>query len=179
MEFLSSWNRVLEVLVTTVAAYAGLVVILRVSGKRTLAKMNAFDFVVTVALGSTLATTILSDDITWLLGMTALGSLVILQFVVSWIGFRWSWFRALVTARPTLVVYRGELVKDAARKERVTRDEILEAVRSQGLARIDEAHAVVLETTGELTVLRSRERPEDFATLETTDNLDQIRDASS
>ena len=64
-----SWDGLVRVVVGGVAAYAFLVALLRVSGKRTLSKLNAFDLVVTVALGSTLATVLLSKDVPVVEGM--------------------------------------------------------------------------------------------------------------
>ena len=61
--FFDSWAGLLRVLVVGTLAYAALVLLLRVTGKRTLSKMNAFDLIVTVALGSTLATVLLSKDV--------------------------------------------------------------------------------------------------------------------
>ncbi|WP_238388177.1 hypothetical protein [Hymenobacter sediminis] len=61
--FFSSWTSIARTLIVGVAAYAGLIILLRASGKRTLTKMNAFDLVVTVALGSTLATVLLTKSV--------------------------------------------------------------------------------------------------------------------
>jgi uncharacterized membrane protein YcaP (DUF421 family) len=69
-----SWSDILRVVLAGSAAYAWLVALLRVSGKRTLAKLNAFDLVVTVAFGSTLATILLSSDVSWSEGAAALAS---------------------------------------------------------------------------------------------------------
>ena len=74
------WSDILRVALVGGAAYLTLLVVLRVSGKRTLAKLNAFDLVVTVALGSTLATILLSKDVSWSEGAVALGGLALLQF---------------------------------------------------------------------------------------------------
>ena len=76
-----SWSDVLRTLLLGGAAYVTLVLVLRVSGRRTLSQLNAFDFVVTVALGSTLATILLSSDVAWAEGATALILLAALQFV--------------------------------------------------------------------------------------------------
>ncbi len=63
MFFFDSWSAMGRTVVVGVLAYLALVLLLRVSGKRTLSKMNAFDLVVTVALGSTLATVLLSTSV--------------------------------------------------------------------------------------------------------------------
>ena len=86
--FFNGWNGLLRTLVIGVFAYAALVGLLRLSGKRTLSKMNAFDLVVTVALGSTLATVLLSKDVALLEGVLAFAVLIGLQFLVTWSSVR-------------------------------------------------------------------------------------------
>jgi hypothetical protein len=74
--FFSGWDGLLRTLVVGVLAYVVLVGFLRLSGKRTLSKMNAFDLVVTVALGSTLATILLSKDVALAEGALAFALLI-------------------------------------------------------------------------------------------------------
>lgn len=71
-----------------VLSYTALVVLLRTSGKRTLSKMDAFDFVVTIALGSTLASVMLSKNTSWAQGVVAFGLLITLQYAVTWLSVR-------------------------------------------------------------------------------------------
>lgn len=96
--FFGSWQDLLRVAVVGSLAYFGLVALLRISGKRTLAKMNAFDFLVTVAMGSTLATAFLSRDVELAEAIMAFAMLILLQFVVTWLSLRWRSFRKLVRA---------------------------------------------------------------------------------
>ena len=88
--WIDSWDAIGRVLLVGAASYGTLVLILRATGKRTLSQLNAFDFVVTVALGSTLATILLSSSVSWLEGLTALILLAGLQFVVAWSSSRRS-----------------------------------------------------------------------------------------
>ena len=152
--FFSDWASLGRVIVTGVVAYASLLLLLRISGKRTLAKMNAFDFVVTVALGSTLASMLLSKDTTIADGVMALAVLIGCQFVVAWAQVRSSWVRRTVKSEPALLFYRGEWLPDAMVKERVTRDELLAAMRSEGALSEQHVAAVVLETDGSVSVVR-------------------------
>lgn len=147
------WVTLGRTLVVGSAAYVGLVVLLRVSGKRTLSKMNAFDWVVTVALGSTLATVLLNESVALAEGLTAFALLIGLQFIVTWSSVRLPWVRKLVTGEPTMLLYRGELVESSLRATRVTADEVRTALRSSGLRDFDQAYAVVLETDGSLNVI--------------------------
>lgn len=140
-------------------AYAVLVLALRVSGKRTLSKMNAFDLVVTVALGSTLATILLTKEVSLVEGAAALGTLVILQFLVAWLSVRAPWVRRVVRSEPTLLVHRGELLPEAIKKQRVTEDEIRAALRKSGLADLEHAASVVLESDGTFSVIEQPPEP--------------------
>lgn len=153
--FFSGWDSLLRTLVVGVLAYVALVVFLRVSGKRTLSKMNAFDLVVTVALGSTLATVLLAKDVALAEGALAFALLIGLQFVVTWSSVRARWVRRLATGEPLILLYRGNFLPVALRKARVTENEVRAAIRSAGVASLDKVHAVVLETDGSFSVIRS------------------------
>ncbi|GMA41969.1 DUF421 domain-containing protein [Mobilicoccus caccae] len=150
--FFDDWAGLLRVLVVGTCAYVALIALLRVSGKRTLAKLNAFDFVVTVALGSTLATVLLSADVALAEGVLAMLLLVALQYVVAWLSTRSRAVERLVKSEPTLL-YRNGFLAGPMRRARVTEDEIRQAARSSGKTDLDEVSAVVLETDGTLSVL--------------------------
>jgi uncharacterized membrane protein YcaP (DUF421 family) len=140
-------------LVVGVAAYVTLIVLLRVTGKRTLSKLNAFDLVVTVALGSTLAAVLVDADIAWAEGAVALAVLVLLQLAVTWGSVLAGGRRSVITARPSLLVRDGRPDERSMRRQRVTRSEISQAVRQAGVGGLDQVAAVVLETDGTLSVI--------------------------
>ena len=94
--FFHSWGGLGRVLLVGICAYAAVVLMLRVSGKRTLSKMNAFDFVVTIALGSTLASLLLSKDVPLAEGLLALALLIPLQWIVAWFAVRSPGWRKLI-----------------------------------------------------------------------------------
>lgn len=151
--FFDGWGDLGRVLVVGTLAYIGLVVMLRVTGKRTLSKMNAFDLIVTVALGSTLASTFLSSDVALVEGLFALALLCALQYAVTYTSLRSERFKRLVKATPTLLFYRGQMIHAALMTERITQEEILAALRGSGISDPEGAAAVVLETDGSLSVV--------------------------
>jgi uncharacterized membrane protein YcaP (DUF421 family) len=148
-----SWMELARVLIVGVIAYAGLLVLLRISGKRTLSKMNAFDFVVTVALGSTLATILLSRDVALTAGLLALALLVALQLAVAWLSARSPPFRGFVKSQPRLLFARGSMIDEALLDERVAPEEVWAAMRASGHADPEDVAAVVLETDGTFSVV--------------------------
>ncbi len=156
--FFDTWEDLGRILVVGVAGYVCVVAILRVTGKRTLSKMNAFDLIVTVALGSTLASILLSEDVSLSEGVLAITLLCLLQYAVTWASIRSESFQKLVKAEPTLLVSRGKMLEGALRRERFTTEEILAALRSSGVARLEDAAAVILETDGSLSVIPTGDR---------------------
>ena len=155
--FFDSWMGLFRTAVVGVLAYAALLLLVRISGKRTLSKMNAFDLIVTVALGSTLATILLSKDTALAEGILALALLIFLQLIITWLSVRSQSISRLVKAEPRLLFHKGEFLEGAMHSERVNRGELLQAMRSQGLSRLEEVEAVVLETDGSFSVV---EKPE-------------------
>ncbi len=149
----SSWTTLGRIIVIGTLAYISLVVLLRVTGKRTLSKMNAFDLIVTVALGSTLATVLLSKDVALLDGVVAFALLIGLQFGITWLSVRSPMVSRLVKATPTLLLYRGELLHDALQRSRVVEAEVLAALRESGYGSPEQIQAVVLETDGKFSVV--------------------------
>lgn len=151
--FYDNGTGLLRVLVVGVLAYVALVLMLRISGNRTLSKMNAFDFVVTVALGSTLSSIIITNDVALAEGILALAILIGLQFAVTWLSVRSSAVRRFIKSEPALVFYEGDMLPDAMRRARVTEEEILAAIRENGSASPTRIAAVVLETDGTFSVV--------------------------
>lgn len=144
---------VLRVLVVGAAAYVCLVFVLRITGKRTLSKMNAFDLVVTVALGSTLATVILSKSVSLVQGITAFLLLALLQMAVTWTSVRSRSFERWVKAEPRLLAHKGQLLDGALKSERVTRSEVDAALREHGFDSLENIESVVLETDGSISIV--------------------------
>lgn len=151
--FFDGWQGPLRIAVIAPAAYVALVLFLRISGKRTLTKLNAFDLVITVALGSTLATQILSRDTPLLDGVLAFAMLIALQWLVTFLSVRSKGFRTLVRAEPRVLLRAGTPERAAMRRERVTESELLQAVRAHGGQSLDDALVVFLQTDGSLAAI--------------------------
>lgn len=148
-----SWSDIWRVFAVTAAAYAAVIVILRVSGKRSLSKLNAFDFVVTIALGSILASVILTKSVSLSEGLAAFGGLALLQLIVTWLSNQSETFAKALRSEPKLLLSNGRFHDKALANERVTRDEVEAAIRKDGHGKVEEVTAVVLESDGTLSVI--------------------------
>jgi uncharacterized membrane protein YcaP (DUF421 family) len=151
--FFDTWQSLARTSIITVLAYVSIVLLLRVSGKRTLSKMNAFDFIVTVALGSSLAAVALNQNIALADGIIVFFLFIFLQFVITWLSVRVKSVKKIITSQPVLLLYKGELIDHVRKRERITLEEIYVAARKKGISDLQEIEAIVLETTGDITII--------------------------
>ena len=132
--------------------FALLVVLLRLSGKRTVATFNMYDMVVTFTIGSVLSSMIVLESVGLVDGAMALTSIVFLDWLVSLLAVRSQRFRRLIKSTPTLLVYDGEMQGAAMRSERIVEEEVLMFMRMNGVDRISQVKAMVLESNGDVSV---------------------------
>ncbi len=146
-------NPFISTIILGTIAYVAIIVMLRLSGKRTLSKWNAFDFVVTIAFGSILSSILLSTKDSFGTGILGFALLVLFQYILTWISARSSLVQKLVKAEPALLLYQGQFLDDVLKRERVAKGEVLAALRASGIGAIEDADAVVLETDGSFSVI--------------------------
>lgn len=151
--FFNSLSDLGRVLIAAPILYAAIILFIRLSGKRSTSQMNNFDWIVTVALGSIMASGLLLEDVTIMESVTAIGSLIALQALLTKLVFHQAWAGRLVKARPALLFAEGEFIDEALRAERVTRDEVLAAVRESSLGAIKKVQWVILETDATMSVI--------------------------
>jgi uncharacterized membrane protein YcaP (DUF421 family) len=151
--FFKNWEELWRAALFAVVTYAAFVILLRVSGKRTLLKMNVFDFVIVVAIGSILASTIITPEITVSKGLVGCATLVFSQVIVSWIVTRSPRLEKIINGNPTLLLHKGQFLRDVMKRQRVTEEEIRAAVRAHGVASLENIQSVILETDGTFSVV--------------------------
>lgn len=147
-----NWQGIFRTIIIGVLAYTTLIVFLRIAGERMLAKLNAFDLVVTVALGSTLSAILLQESVALAEGAVALALLILMQFLVTFTSVRWPQFADAVRAEPKLLIRNGRICGAAMKRERITEGEALNAIRSSRGRSIAEAESVILESDETLSL---------------------------
>lgn len=150
--FFESWYNIGRTVTLSIIGFAALIILLRVSGKRTLSKLNVFDFVFVVAVGSVFAATIISKDVTLVEGLCALVSLVGFQVILAKVAAHSQRAERIINGDPTLLLSKGRFIQSALRKERITEEEVRASIRSKGITRVEDVDAVILENDGTLSV---------------------------
>lgn len=163
--FFQSWSVLLRVVVSAVAVYILVVLALRIIGARALAKMSAYDLIVSIALGSLVAAVPLSSSMTVSDGFAAIVTFLALQELTRFLQARYRIAHHLVRERPHLVLWDGSLIDERLKEIDVSADEVRAAVRQAGLLSLGDAQAVVLENDGAWSVMR-REKTPDLSALE-------------
>ena len=149
----NGWQALIRILVVGTLCYIALVVILKISRKRTLASLTAFDFVVTVAIGAVFGRLLTAKDVSISEAVTAFLLLAILQLLFSWLQLKFKNFRRLFTSRPVLLYYRGEFMVEAMKKERVEKSELIGEARKKGYGNFEEIELVILENDATFSII--------------------------
>lgn len=148
----------IEPLIRTVVvgslAYLSLLSLLRIFGKRTLAQLNAFDFVTTIALGSTLGRLITAKSVSLAESVTAFLTLIFLQYLISRLTVRSPAFENIVTASPSLLYFRGQFLHKAMQEQRLTQAQLLAVVRENRIGSLQDVEAIVMESAGTIAVIK-------------------------
>jgi len=151
--FFKDWESLYHVVICASISYLALFLFIRISGKRTLAKLNAFDFVVSVTLGSTLSSMMLMK-VTISEGCVALMIIILLQYLLAFFAKKSKTMEKAINSTPTLLFYNGEFIEDAMKRELITKEEIYSEIRQYRIERLEDVRAVVMELNGEMTVVK-------------------------
>jgi uncharacterized membrane protein YcaP (DUF421 family) len=170
--FFESWYNVERTVTLSIVGYVVLFTMLRVSGKRTLSKLNVFDFVFVVAVGSVFASMIISKDVTLSEGVAALATLMLIQLVLAELAARFPKAERIINGEPTLLLSHGKFIPGALKRERVTEEEVRGAIRGEGVTRVEDVDAVTMENDGTLTVAWMSKKPGESSLVDAKDPVE-------
>lgn len=149
--FSSPSDKLLLIIASTIGIYITIITYTRIAGLRSFSKMSSFDFATTVAAGSLMATVAVTQTVL-LEGMVALATLYVLQISVALLR-RFALMRQLVDNQPLLLMHGTELLESNMKQARITETDIKSKLREANVTDVRTVHAVVLESTGEISVL--------------------------
>lgn len=147
-------DMVLKGAILTTLAMCWVVILVRINGLRSFSKMTNFDFVMTVAVGSLLAGA--SQSQTWLsFGQSAIAMMALfaVQYTTARVRKASDTFESIMQNQPVLLMRDGEIIEQALQQTRVAKSDLLAKLREANVLELSEVRAVVLETTGDISVL--------------------------
>lgn len=137
-----------------VGAYVGVLVMLRIVGKRSFGDMSTFDVIVLVLIGGTLRASIVGPDTSFPGGLIAVASILATDRLVAWLCTRSPWLNRLVEGHPTVLVHDGELVPGALERVSMPKAAFRRALHSAGLEDTKSISIARLEPNGRVTLIR-------------------------
>lgn len=152
-QFWTGWDPLVHSVVTVGLGYVALLVMLRISGPRTMASMTPLDFIVAVTIGSAFGRTVTAVDVPFTQVVVGLAALIFLQWMLAWVRGRGPRLRRLVDAPPVLVYYAGEFQTRAMRRHQLVEDDVHTAARTSGHGSLAGVEAVILQQNGALGVI--------------------------
>lgn len=150
-----NFEQSLMIVVSTVFTYAAILCFTRIVGLRSFSKMSAVDFAMTVAVGSTFASTVTAPSPTLLVGITSLATLYAGQWFFAWARRKSDWVSSNVDNQPLLLMARGTMLHHNLREANVTENDVYGKLRESNALNYDQVLAVVFETTGDISVMHS------------------------
>ena len=148
----TTWGDALRIVLSTVAVYAIVIAVIRANGLRSLSKMSSFDFVMSIAVGSVVAATLLSPSTSIADGAIAIASLFVCQRLVAR-ARKGGNAESLVDNTPVVLMVGERMREDVLSRTRVTREDVLGKLREANVIELSEVYAVILEATGDISVL--------------------------
>ena len=151
----------IAIVLTAIGIYIATIIFTRIAGKRSFSKMSSFDFAMTVALGSMIATTVLSKSVSMWEGVVGLGIVYLLQLTVA-ILRRFKIIRNSVDNAPLLLMDGQKILHENLKKARVTEEDLRSKLREANVIRMKEVRAVIFEATGDISVMHTGDDSEEL-----------------
>ena len=150
--FFDGWGNIVSILICAPLLYLAVIGFIRLSGKRSTSQMNNFDWIVTVAMGSLVASCLVLEDVTLVEALFAIGALMALQYVFTFGAARLEWVEQLIKSKPAML-YNNGYCSDAMSAERITESEVTAAIRENGFASLDQVRWIILESDASFSVV--------------------------
>ena len=151
----TGWSQVALIALSAAGMYVTVILLTRLAGVRSFSKMSGFDFAVTVAIGSVLASVIMSKDPPLASGVAALVCLFGLQIGMAVLRSRFPALQTLADNKPRLIMIGSEIQHDQLKKAKMTESDLWGKLREANVFQFSQILAVVAETTGDVCVLHT------------------------
>ncbi|OLF35862.1 DUF421 domain-containing protein [Psychrobacter sp. Cmf 22.2] len=176
--FSIDWQQVLGISLSAVGFYIGLMTFTRLMGLRSFSKLSSHDFAMTVAIGSILASTVLSDTPSLLQGLCAVGALFVIQGLVSMIRRKIKPLKALIDNQPIILMAHGEYFWDNLKEANLSTSDVQQVLRRNSIKSKSEVFVVIMETTGDMSVIKNNNVTPDWSLFNDVRDSELLIDAT-
>ncbi|MCK9423646.1 MAG: DUF421 domain-containing protein [Bacteroidales bacterium] len=146
-------NHYLQIILSSIAVYVFLILAVRLFGKKELAQLSVFDLVFILLISNAVQNAMVLGDNSLFGGLLAALALFIVNYIMKFLQFRFPGFSKAVQGEPVMLVYHGKILESHLKLAKITKDEVLEAVREHGVTSEKEVDLAILEVDGNISVL--------------------------
>lgn len=154
--FAASWHSLFAICIGAIGIYVAVIIMTRLCGKRSFSKMSSFDFAMTIAIGSIIASTILSSSVSLPQGIFGLIVIYLLQISIAFLR-RYKIVGKIVDNSPLILMDGKNILEENLKKARVTEGDLRSKLREANVLNLSQVKMVVMETTGDISVLHSED----------------------
>lgn len=169
--FSIDWQQMLGIALTALGVYLALMLYTRLMGLRSFSKLSSHDFAMTVGVGSIIASTVLSKSPALLQGLFAMAVLFIIQAIISLLRRKVKPLKALIDNQAIILMANGDYFFENLAEANLTKSDVQEVLRKNGIKSKSEVFAVIMETTGDMSVIKTNDVIADMSLF------DDIRDS--
>ena len=156
---LTTGSIILDIVIRTAIVYAAVLIGMRMAGKRQVGQMTPFDLVLLLLIANAVQNAMTGPDTSLVGGLAAAATLLIVNTIVSRLALRSESVRDVVEGHPTLLIHSGKILKNHLEREKVSEQDLMQALREHGIATVDEVFNAVLEVDGSISVIKKDELP--------------------
>ena len=176
--FAIDWQQVIGISLSVIGFYFCLILFTRLNGLRSFSKLSSYDFAMTIAIGSILASTVLSKSSSLLQGLVAVGMLFVLQALVSFLRRKMKPVKTLLDNQPIILMARGQYFHDNLKEANISINDIKQILRKNGIKSKSEVFAVIMETTADMSVIKNNDVTPDWSLFDDIRDSDLLVDAT-
>lgn len=143
----------MDLVVRAIVLFAFMYLLTRVMGRRELSSFEPFDLILLIVLGDSIQQGLTQDDYSVTGAVIAVGTIAVLQVIVSYSSFRFRWARSFLNGDPIVLVQDGEVIERNLKRERITHEELAEQARGQQIAKLEDVQWAVFEPSGSISFI--------------------------
>jgi uncharacterized membrane protein YcaP (DUF421 family) len=146
----------MDIVIRAAVVFVFVWTVLRALGKRELGELSAFELVLLFVIGDLVQQSITQNDTSITAAVLAISTISLFILVQSYVVFRFKRTRPIIEGTPVMVLHNGRILDDVLHRERMTREDVMEAARQQGIDDLATLRVVVLEPAGKLSFITGR-----------------------
>jgi uncharacterized membrane protein YcaP (DUF421 family) len=144
----------MDIVLRAVIIYLLVFAFTRALGRRELATLQPFDFILLVVIGDLIQSGVTQSDMSITGVLITVSTIGILQVAISYLSFRFRRMRPFLQGEPIVLVENGQFIERNMRRERLTTDDLAEKARMNEIESIDQVKWAVLETNGDISFIK-------------------------